>query len=169
MARTLLRVGAASLAALALALTSTTSAYAGTATIREKGDVGDALDIWSGKVVHGKKKVVTTAKLRNLQKNKNQGVAFHLKTGPKKKRYAVLVSLRKKERAVLLKAKSGQLSPVKCKKLRFKQSYKRDSVKVVVPRKCLGKPGKVRLRVETGKINGKRVDITRYSSWAKRG
>ena len=120
-------------------------------------------------MAHGKKKVTVSTKIADLQKARNQGVAFHLRTAPKKKRYAAVVSVRKKVKTVLLKSKGGSFVPVKCKALKTKLNFKRDRAKVVIPRKCVGKPGKVSARVETGKVGGKRHDMTAWSKYVKRG
>lgn len=165
MRKTIVRTATVSLAAAGLTFATLAPASAQVVKIHD-GDGSGALNIRSAKISHTKKKVKASAKVTGLRKSHNQGVAFHVKTAPKKRYRVAVIVLRKKARVVLVK---GNGQAVKCKKLNAGVNFKRDRAAVTIPRKCLGKPHKVRVRVETGKVGGKRADITRYSGWAKRG
>lgn len=168
MSKPILRTAAVTIAAAGLTAGTIVGANAQSTTFGDSGGSGP-LNIHTSKVAHGKKKVTASTKITNLQKNHNQGIAFHLRTAPKKKRYVAIVSVRKKVTTILAKAKGGSYVPVKCKKIKTDLNFKRDRVKVVVPRTCLGKPKKVSARVETGKVGGKRHDMTAWSKYVKRG
>lgn len=152
----------------ALTLAVLAPASADSAKIRDSGGSGD-LNIKSAKIVHKSKKVVVSTQVTKLVKGKNQGIAFHLKTTPKKRHYGVLIVLRKKPAAQLLRIKPGGNTAVKCKGLKADASFKTGRAKAIVPRSCIGKPRTVRLAVETGKVGDRQVDTTAYTKAVKRG
>lgn len=168
MRKTITRSAAVIVTAAGLSFATLAPATAQSTSFGDSGGSGP-LNIHRSKIAHTKKRVIVSTKVTNLKKRNNQGVAFHIQRKPKKKRFGVLISIRKRQQTVVLKKRGSSYTAIKCKKVKTKLNFKRDRARVSIPRKCFGNPRKVRMRVETGKVSGKQHDVTGWSKWVKRG
>lgn len=168
MTKPIIRVAAVAVASVGLTVATLAPASGAVKKVRDPDGSGP-LNIKSAKIVHAKKRVAMSTKVANLKRKKDQGVIFRI-SGKPKGQYAVVVSLKKKPRTALVRYGKSGAKPVKCKKMKTNVSIKRDRAKVVVPRKCLSKPKRIKVNVKTGKISSNRLkDSTGWIGWVKRG
>lgn len=127
-----------------------------------------------------KHRVVTSIKIANLKKGRNQTFLIAYDTAPSSKRldYSGYFKLSRKPVVFLFKTnKDEQAGPtVKCRGLRVAGNFHKDILRYSVPRTCLKKPSKVRVGAETGVVKGRDLHVKdhapadgNYSHWVKRG
>lgn len=158
---------AVALAGCGLVLAPLAPASAQSAVIRDKGDFKGAYDIQRVKVKHSKKAVVTRVNVRKLRAGRDNTVLVGIRTRPRRE-YALVVLVRKKPQARLFRVAGKKSVRVRCKGLRVRAQFRADRLTTRVPRACLKKPKKVRVRVKAGNLN-KKLDGTRNTRWLARG
>lgn len=167
-------------AAAALTFVAVVPAAAQSTKVRDRGDEeSGALDIWSLRLEHSKRKVVVGTKVANLKKAKKQTftTAIDTKKGGGAE-YVSYVRFSRNPAVNLFRVKKdgGLSQPLRCD-YRVAGSYRTDRFRTPIPRTCLGRPGKVRVRLVTSRpVGGENVTKDwapggghRFTSWVKRG
>lgn len=168
MTKKIVRAAAVGVATVGLTVATLAPASGAVKKVRDPDGSGP-LNIKSAKIVHAKKRLAMSTKVADLKLKRDQAIIFRI-SGKPKGQFAVVVALKKKPRTSLVRYVKGGIKPVKCKRMKSNVSVKRDHAKVVVPRKCIRKPKRVKVNVKTGKLTSNRLkDKTGWIGWVKRG
>jgi hypothetical protein len=167
------RVLATSAVAAAIVAGSLTPAAAGSVRMDDPNhDAGRGLEIQSVKVSNLKHRVVTRVDVGRLDRSTKGKVWVTFDTNPRRAGTEFGTALRLRPfKAVFYKTARPRVDVRRCD-VRHTPMYEKDRVRLVVPRGCLNRPGKVRVKVETERgyhhdyaPNG-RYTLTR---WIRRG
>jgi hypothetical protein len=177
MSRRWIRGFATAASAFAMTLAAVAPATAESATVRDRGDFNGQLDVWTVKLSHTRQSVVTTVKVRDFQRGRQQEifVLYDVRPGGRQFEYAAAVRMRSPLQMLLYKVGPDGTpeETVRCRD-RAAVDYGRDRLRYVVPRSCLRRPGQVRINIMSARqpiepILDYAPAEGRFTRWVDRG
>jgi hypothetical protein len=178
MIRGLVRSAVVAGAALTMTLgAASVPASAESDRVGDRGDVNGQLDIWNVKVTHTKRLVITDIRARDFRRGRDYGVSINIDTKKFRRlppEYGAGFALGGAVRLVKWRRNGEQTVTVPCRGDYKRVDYRLDRVTYVLPRRCINRPGKVRVNAHTQWSGADRlVDSAparyRYLEWLSRG
>ncbi|HYJ66419.1 MAG TPA: hypothetical protein VEX15_02025 [Nocardioidaceae bacterium] len=176
MTRVLLRAVAAAAAAFPLVLGSVVPAAAESTAVRDRGDEGGRMDIWTVKLSHGPRSVATKVRVRDFRRGQQQEifVLYDVRPGRRSLEYAARIYLVESPRLQLYKVRADGTPDhtIRCRD-RVTVNYRRDVLRYVVPRTCLRRPNQVRINMMSARkpdelIKDYAPAEGKYTQWVSR-
>jgi hypothetical protein len=181
MIRRLVRGAAAVGAVLAVTLSAATApASAESDRDGDRGDVAGQLDILSIKASHIRRLVIVVVRAQDFQRGRDYGISIGFDTKKFRARppeYGVGFALTGTPRLVKWRRDGEHNVTVPCRGDYKTVDYRLDRVTYVVPRRCLKRPGQVRVNASTIRHNSDGDAIVvdsaparyKYLEWLSRG
>jgi hypothetical protein len=177
MTRRWIRGFATAASALALTFAAAIPATAESTKVRDRGDFNGQLDIWTVKLNYARDSIVTTVKVRDFQRRRQQEifVLYDVRRGGQDFEYAAVVRMRNPVQLLLYKVGSDGTpeQTIRCRD-RAVVDYARDRLRYTVPRACLRRPGQARINIMSARqpvdpILDYAPAEGRFTRWVERG
>lgn len=181
MIRRIIRGAAVVGAVLAVTFTAATApASAESDRDRDGGDVNGQLDILTVKATHTQRLVIVVVRARDFQRGRDYGIGVGFDTKRYRSRppeYGVGFFLDGEPKLVKWRRDGLHNDPVPCRGDYKTVDFRLDRVTYVLPRRCINRPGKVRVNAQTVRHDSdgdpRIVDSAparyKYLEWLSRG